>query len=175
MMTVGSTMHEEENDISQQQHKNQKIIASFVVILVIVIIAVGITFFTNKKDSGTSDTASTSSNSTSSSANSTSTNSSSTYKDGTYTASGSYQTPGGQESIGVTLTIKGNVVTSTTLQQSANNRDTKEYQAQFASGYKSKVVGKALNSISLSRVSGSSLTSQGFNNALDQIKSQAAS
>ena len=49
----------------------------------------------------------------------------------------------------------------------------KKSEQQFIDGYKSLVVGKDISSISLNRVSGSSLTSQGFNSAIQKIKSQA--
>lgn len=162
------------SDSKQTDNKNQKMITSFAVILAVVVIAVGITYFTHKKDSTTSaSTSSSSSTSTTATTATAATNAS--YKDGSYTASGNYQTPGGQESISLSITVKNGIVSSTSLKQNANNHDSREYQAAFASGYQSKIVGKALSSISLSRVSGSSLTSQGFNDALDQIKAQAAS
>jgi len=96
------------------------------------------------------------------------------YKDGSYTANGSYLTPGGQESVDVQVVLTDGTVTDTTLTQKAISGDAKEYQAQFASGYKSLVVGKKIDDISLSRVAGSSLTSGGFNRALEQIKSDAS-
>ncbi|TAH35170.1 FMN-binding protein [Candidatus Saccharibacteria bacterium] len=98
---------------------------------------------------------------------------SATYKDGTYTATGKYNSPGGNEKIGVTVTLKDGVITAASLDTSDASGDAAEYQDQFASGYKSLVVGKKIDSVSLSRVSGSSLTSNGFNNALDTIKEQA--
>lgn len=96
------------------------------------------------------------------------------YKDGTYSATGSYSTPGGRESIGLEVTITGGTVQDTKLTQQGMTGEAKEYQARFASGYKTEVVGKSIDEISLSRVAGSSLTSAGFNNALDQIKRDAA-
>lgn len=96
------------------------------------------------------------------------------YKDGSYSATGSYSTPNGQESIDLTVTIKDGVITSTSLVQNARSGEAKEYQAEFASGYKDLVVGKNVNDVSLSRVAGSSLTSNGFNRALNQIKDDAA-
>lgn len=95
------------------------------------------------------------------------------YKDGSYTQSADYITPGGKESITVTVVIKGNTITDSSVENVANNRDSREYQALFANNYKSKVVGKSVNEVSLSRVAGSSLTSSGFNNALEQIKNEA--
>jgi uncharacterized protein with FMN-binding domain len=101
--------------------------------------------------------------------------SSSSYKDGTYTASGSYRTPETVETINVTLTVKDNVVSDASIQQSPQDRESVEYQAAFKENYKSYVVGKKISDIQLSRVSGSSLTSSGFNTALEQIKTQAQS
>jgi hypothetical protein len=69
--------------------------------------------------------------------------------------------------------LQNGVITGTSATGGANDPEASQYQSQFISGYKSLVVGKSIDSVSLSRVSGSSLTSQGFNNALQQIKNQA--
>lgn len=98
----------------------------------------------------------------------------SSYQNGTYTATGSYVSPGGRESIGLTVTIENGFITSTGLQQNATDGEAREYQAAFAGGYSELVVGKSVDEVSLSRVAGSSLTSNGFNDALDQIKADAA-
>jgi uncharacterized protein with FMN-binding domain len=103
------------------------------------------------------------------------TTSNSTYKDGTYTATGSYSTPGGIETITVTATLAGNTISSVSADGSANGGDSAQYQSRFLSNYESLVVGKNINSVSLSRVSGSSLTSNGFNSALTKIKNEAVS
>jgi len=95
------------------------------------------------------------------------------YADGTYNATGSYITPGGKESIDLTVTLKDGVIVSTSLVTNAKSGDAKEYQSEFASNYKDFVVGKSVDRVSLSRVAGSSLTSNGFNDALDQIKTDA--
>ena len=96
-----------------------------------------------------------------------------TYKNGTYEATGSYSTPGGRESIDLTVTLADGVITNTTVSGSGLTSDSREHQAEFASGYKSLVVGKNIDEVSLSRVAGSSLTSNGFNDALEQIKTDA--
>ena len=98
----------------------------------------------------------------------------SSYKDGTYNATGSYSSPGGRESIELTVTIANGVIASTSLVENATSGEAKGYQEDFAAGYKSLVVGKSVDEVSLSRVAGSSLTSNGFNAALEQIKSDAA-
>ena len=95
------------------------------------------------------------------------------YKDGTYEATGSYSSPGGRESIALTVTIKDGIITSTSIVTNAKSGDSRVYQTAFAGGYKDLVVGESIDSVSLSRVAGSSLTSNGFNDALDEIKADA--
>lgn len=99
--------------------------------------------------------------------------SSSTYKDGAYTAVGSYNSPGGPDQIGVTLTLKNDIVTAVSINPMPGDRESKQYQAKFASGYQSLVLGKDISSVKLSAVSGSSLTPIGFNDAITKIKAQA--
>lgn len=97
------------------------------------------------------------------------------YKNGTYTASGSYSTPESTESITITVTVENDVVTATSAQNTAKDRESKDWQGDFISGYKSQVVGRALASLNLGKVSGSSLTPTGFNNAIAKIRTQAQS
>lgn len=96
------------------------------------------------------------------------------YIDGTYGATGSYRSPGGTEEIGVALTIADDIVTAVTVDPQASGTSG-QYQSQFASGIASLVVGKNVDEVSVSRVSGSSLTSTGFNSALETIKNDARS
>ena len=100
--------------------------------------------------------------------------STSTYADGTYTSEGSYQAPSGIETVTVKLTIVDDVVTAVSTSSDATDHEAREFQTLFASGISSEVVGKDLEGLSVSRVAGSSLTSNGFNSALDEIRSQAA-
>jgi hypothetical protein len=95
------------------------------------------------------------------------------YADGTYTEKGRYISPGGAESIEVTVTLEGDIITSASVKSNAISSDSKQYQAEFISGYKKLVVGKDIDEVSLSRVAGSSLTSNGFNEALELIKADA--
>ncbi len=96
-----------------------------------------------------------------------------TYKNGTYTAVGSYNSPGGLEKIKVSLTLQNDTVVEAITVGEASSPTSKEYQAQFISGFRPSVVGKNITAISLDVVSGSSLTSQGFNDAVLKIKTQA--
>jgi uncharacterized protein with FMN-binding domain len=98
---------------------------------------------------------------------------SSTYRNGTYTATGDYVSPGGNEHITVTVTLSSDKITAASVAPQPATSTSRQYQGMFASNFKQFVVGKDADEVSLSRVSGSSLTSRGFNDALDQIKQQA--
>ncbi len=97
----------------------------------------------------------------------------SAYKDGTYSADGNYVSPNGTETVGVELTLAGGAVTDVNITQHPSNPNTRKYQGEFASGIAAQVVGKNIDELNVSRVAGSSLTSGGFNQAVEQIKSQA--
>ena len=97
----------------------------------------------------------------------------SVYKDGTYSATGSYMSLGGEDQIGVTVTLANDVITAVDATNMAGDRTSSRFQDRFISGYKAYVVGKKISDVHLTRVSGSSLTPAGFNNALAQIQSQA--
>lgn len=96
-----------------------------------------------------------------------------TYADGTYTAEGSYDTPGGEESISVEVTVADDVVTDVTVTPEASGGNAARFQDEFASGIADEVVGTELSGLSVDKVSGSSLTGDGFNAALDQIRADA--
>lgn len=160
-----------------QPKKLSPAIAAIIVIVLIGIAATAVIVINNTNSSSnteTSDSTTSPTPTTSPSSNPDSASSTSNYKDGTYSATGSYSTPGGQESIELTVTLVGGVITSTSLVENAKSGEAEEYQADFASGYKPLVVGKKVDEVSLSRVAGSSLTSNGFNRALETIKSDAA-
>lgn len=97
------------------------------------------------------------------------------WKDGTYQASGTYNSPGGRETVGVTITLANNVITDIVVTPESTNGTSVRYQNQFAEGIAAETVGKPVDSLSVSRVSGSSLTSGGFQEALDVIKADATS
>lgn len=95
------------------------------------------------------------------------------FEDGSYTARGSYITPGGRESIDLTVTLSDGVITDAAIEQNAISGEAKNFQSLFANNFESAVVGKKVDSVNLSRVAGSSLTPIGFNSALDDIENQA--
>ncbi len=96
------------------------------------------------------------------------------FKDGTYTESGSYQSPGGTQKVTVKATLAGGVVTDLTVTSGANDPTAKQYQSQFIGGINAEVVGKKIDSLKVSRVAGSSLTSIGFNEAIAAIEKDAS-
>lgn len=100
---------------------------------------------------------------------------SASYKDGTYSADGNYVSPNGTETVGVTLTLAGGAVSDVQIAQHPSNPNTRKFQGEFAGGIQSQIVGKKLDEIKVSKVAGSSLTSGGFNQAVEKIKSEARS
>ncbi|GAC68255.1 FMN-binding protein [Gordonia soli] len=96
------------------------------------------------------------------------------YRDGEYSATGRYTSPGGPQKVGVTVTLANSVITALTLDTSETRGTSKEYQGKFESGIDALVVGKKIDDLDVSKVSGSSLTSGGFNDAIEQIKSEAS-
>jgi uncharacterized protein with FMN-binding domain len=97
------------------------------------------------------------------------------YADGTYTESANYTSPNGIEEVKVTVTLAAGVITDVTVTGSGDNPNSKLYQGKFAKGIAGVVVGKNIDEISVDKVAGSSLTSGGFNDAIEEIKADAAS
>ena len=104
----------------------------------------------------------------------TTTTTSGDYTDGTYTESGSYQAPSGTETVEVTVTLADNTITDVTVVGEASDPQAKRHQSEFSDGIAAEVVGKNIDEISVDKIGGSSLTSGGFNEAIDAIKADAA-
>ncbi|GAA2173952.1 hypothetical protein GCM10009846_17980 [Agrococcus versicolor] len=97
------------------------------------------------------------------------------YADGEYTADGSYTSPGGEETITVTLTLAGGVIEDVSVENpETTNPNSLRYQGEFIDGIAAEVVGVPLDDVSVDRVGGSSLTSGGFEDALETIRDEAA-
>lgn len=95
------------------------------------------------------------------------------YKDGSYSAVGNYNSPGGAEEIGVNVTVKGDVITDASIDVKATRPASKNWQTVVSKNIKSLVVGKKLNEVVLDKVSGSSLTPMGWNDAITKIQTKA--
>jgi hypothetical protein len=96
-----------------------------------------------------------------------------TYKDGTYFAQGSYVSPGGPREINLGITVENGIVTDSSFEGQAGGPISIRFQKEFGDNYKDRIIGKSLRGLALGKVSGSSLTPKGFNNALRKIKTQA--
>lgn len=94
---------------------------------------------------------------------------------GEYEATGSYTTPDGQtQSIEVEVQLAADgTITDLDADGQAEGGNSEQYQGKFESGIDAKVVGRKITELDIDKVSGSSLTSGGFNDAIDQIISQA--
>ncbi len=95
------------------------------------------------------------------------------YRNGRYTVTGRYLTPGGAESIGVEMTLEHGSVTAASVQVEAKSPTARQFQMQFASRYAARVVARPSADLGVSRVAGASLTSVGFDDALEQIRAAA--
>lgn len=171
---------------SPKPHKSRKLIASILVLVAIFFLAAGSTALSRKKitpllASAAADNAQAitkaSNDKTDAQAaaadTAAPTSATGNYKNGSYTAVGSYSSPGGTDSITIQVAVKDGIITDTSAQSGSTTRESSEYQTDFIAAYKSRVVGKKLSDIKLSRLSGSSLTPIGFNLAIDKIRLQA--
>lgn len=95
------------------------------------------------------------------------------YTDGTYTAQGDYVSPAGPSKITVEITLADDVVTDVVVTPLATEGNSVQFQGQFADGIAAVVTGKDIDTLSVSRVGGSSLTSGGFADAVEKIKAEA--
>lgn len=95
------------------------------------------------------------------------------YKNGAYSVTASYDSPAGSENLGVSITLKNDIVVDSSVTNMAGDGRSQRYQQVFIGGYKQYVIGKNIDSINLDVVSGASLTPIGFNDALSAIKAKA--
>ncbi len=95
------------------------------------------------------------------------------YTDGAYSAVGHYISPGGQEEVSVSLTLAGGIITDVTYSADSKSPISQQMQKIFGENYKPFVLGKNIDEVHLTKVSSSSLTPKGFNDALEQIKAEA--
>ncbi|MEN9619889.1 MAG: hypothetical protein RL499_82 [Actinomycetota bacterium] len=95
------------------------------------------------------------------------------YRDGAYQANGPYQSPNGAENIIVAIELENDIVTDVDITVNPNNPTTANYQEQFASGIGDLVIGEDIDTLNVTVVAGSSLTSNGFREAITAIKADA--
>lgn len=94
------------------------------------------------------------------------------YRDGEYSATGWYGgLPSHQD---VTLTIDDGTVTAVQINTPADNATSLGYQERFAAALPEAIIGRDIDELDVDRLAGSSGCSQGFMDALAQIKAEAA-
>jgi uncharacterized protein with FMN-binding domain len=99
---------------------------------------------------------------------------SSAYKDGNYSATGTYNSPGGKETLRVTLDLKNDLISDLAVTSVQINSTAVPYETAFEGGIQSVAVGKDISTLNIGPVAGSSLSSIGFNHAITTIKGLAA-
>lgn len=99
----------------------------------------------------------------------------SSYKNGSYSAIGDYVSPGGSEQIGVKITLKDGIIVDAEVESKAERPKSVQFQGIFVANFKTFVIGKNIDEVKLDKVSGSSLTPKGFNDAVEKIKTEAKS
>lgn len=98
----------------------------------------------------------------------------SNYNEGSYEATGNYQSPGGSQHIKIRIMLNNDgAIRESSAEGDSKSTDSRFYQSSFINNYKDEVIGKNINEVKLDRVGNSSLTSEGFNKALEDIKNQA--
>jgi hypothetical protein len=95
------------------------------------------------------------------------------YQDGRYSAIGEYRSPAGPEEIAVVLTLQNDKITEVSVEPKATIPKSVFYQDVFVKNFQPLVLGKNIDEVQLDKVSSSSLTPKGFNDALAKIKADA--
>ena len=95
------------------------------------------------------------------------------YSDGTYKAIGTYKSPAGDDQVTISLTLVGDIITDASLEPKTEHEISKAKQEMYVKGFKEQVVGKSIETVSISALSGASLTPQGITDAFEKIKLQA--
>lgn len=94
------------------------------------------------------------------------------YADGKYSATGWYGSLPSHHD--VTLTVVEGIITAVQITTPAEDETSLGYQQRFVAALPEAVVGRNLDEIAVDRLAGSSGCSEGFMNALAQIKEQAS-
>jgi len=97
------------------------------------------------------------------------------YQDGTYITTVNYEIPYGYvEPMEVTLQLENNTIKDVAASFAIVNPVSEGYQQTFLGYVSREVVGRKVDNVSLSRMTGASLTNQAFDAALAEIKAEAA-
>lgn len=96
--------------------------------------------------------------------------------DNTYTTTVEYDVPEGTESNSFSLVIKDGIISSVEVGITTTNKASLKYQQDFAKNIASIIVGQKISELkSIDRVSGASVTTTAFNDALLKLQQQLQS
>ena len=162
-------------ETAPQQAEKKSLNKGIIAIALVVIVAVAIVGYeaTKPKDNEVQTIASEATNTPKKTEETPTEEPASTYRNGTYNVTGNYTSPGGPESIDVTVTLENDIVTEVDVVSNATRPISKEKQGIFIANFEPQVIGKKIDEVKLDKVSSSSLTPKGFNDALEKVKEQA--
>ncbi len=81
--------------------------------------------------------------------------------------------PSGRETVGLTLTVKNDIVTAVSVQDMAGDETSSQFQQMCGMKISMMVVGMNLADLNTIKISGASLTPKGFTAAISTIKADA--
>ena len=90
----------------------------------------------------------------------------------TYETEVSYEVPENSESLKVRFTLKDDIITDVSADFSMSDGKSRRYQQNFKDSFEPLVIGQSIKNLSLSRVGGASLTTEAFNQAIQNIKNK---
>ena len=96
------------------------------------------------------------------------------FKNGTYTIEDAYFVMVGlSEPMRTTITLDDGIITKAEVVFDTQDIHSEYHQRDFVAAYKSQVIGADMSDVPFSRIGGASLTTGGFNDALQKVMSQA--
>ncbi len=97
------------------------------------------------------------------------------YEDGSYAILTDYNSPGGLHTLDVVITIEDDIVTDIEITPETGDKGTNKSQVNFAAAIDELVIGKNIDEVeAYASVNGSSLTPQAFQDAIEQVREEAA-
>jgi uncharacterized protein with FMN-binding domain len=93
------------------------------------------------------------------------------YKDGEYTATGLYAN--GKKDIVVKVRLEKDKITTAEVTPTSTIRMSLGLQKKFAVAIPGVAVGRSIDDVVLDKLAGSSLTTKGWNDAIEKIKAEA--
>lgn len=96
------------------------------------------------------------------------------FKDGSYTVEDAYFVMVGLlEPMRTTVTLDDGIIVDASVAFETQDIHSEYYQRDFSAVYKSEVIGTSITDVPFPRIGGASLTTGGFNDALQKVMSQA--